>query len=105
MLKNKNFIMGLLAASMLMFGSSFSYAADPNKGSELYVKHCAACHGASGISEIPRVPNFAQSEGLMTSDPALLISIKSGKLGMPAFRGVLSDLDILDVIAYLRTLY
>jgi cytochrome c6 len=34
----------------------------------------------------------------------LLISIKSGKTAMPAYRGVLSDQDILNVIAYLRTL-
>lgn len=49
-------------------------------------------------------PNFAQSEGLMSPDRTLLISIQTGKAAMPAYRGVLSDQDILDVIAYLRTL-
>jgi cytochrome c6 len=105
MLKDKNFIPVFFVAFLLMFGSGLSYAADPGKGGELYVKHCVSCHGASGVSDIPRVPNFAQSEGLMTSDPALLLSIKNGKLAMPSYRGVLTDQEILDVISYLRTLY
>jgi mono/diheme cytochrome c family protein len=48
-------------------------------------------------------PNFAQGDALMSPDSTLLISIQSGKGPMPAYRGVLSDQDILDVIAYLRT--
>jgi cytochrome c6 len=95
----------LIVAILLVLGSGLSYAADPNKGAELYARHCVACHGASGISNMPGTPNFAKSEGLMNSDPALLISIRSGKAAMPAYRGVLSDQDILDVIAYLRSFY
>lgn len=94
----------LLASFLLMFGANLSYAADPNKGAEIYAKHCVICHGTSGISDMSRAPNFAKNEGLMSSDRELLISIKSGKAVMPAYRGVLSDQDILNVIAYLRTL-
>jgi len=104
MLKIEYFKSRLLASFLLMFGSGLSHAADTNKGAELYAMHCATCHGVSGISVMPGAPNFAQSEGLMSPDGALLISIKSGKVAMPAYRGVLSDQDILNVIAYLRTL-
>jgi cytochrome c6 len=104
MLKDRSFIPRLLAASLLMFGMSSSYAADTNKGAEVYAMHCVSCHGASGISVMIGAPNFARNEGLMDSDRTLLISIKSGKTAMPAYRGVLSDQDILNVIAYLRTL-
>jgi cytochrome c6 len=104
MLKIKYFIPRLLAASLLLLGASLSNAADTNKGAEVYAKHCVTCHGASGISVMIGAPNFANNEGLMSSDRALLISIKSGKAVMPAYRGVLSDQDILNVIAYLRTL-
>ena len=40
----------------------------------------------------------------MQSDFALLESVRRGKNIMPAFAGVLRDREILDVIAYLRTL-
>jgi cytochrome c6 len=94
----------LLASLLLMLGSGVSHAADTNKGAELYAMHCSKCHGVSGISIMPGAPNFAQNEGLMSPDGALLISIRSGNAAMPAYRGVLSDQDILNVIAYLRTL-
>jgi mono/diheme cytochrome c family protein len=104
MLKPKNIYPSLIASLLLMFGSSSSQAADTNKGAELYAKHCASCHGLSGIGMMPGAPNFAQGEGLMTSDGALLISIQNGKAAMPAYRGVLSNQDTLNVIAYLRNL-
>jgi cytochrome c6 len=74
------------------------------KGGNLYATHCVACHGASGISAMPGTPSFARSESLLQPDLTLLATIKAGKNVMPAFQGVLSDRDILDVIAYLRTL-
>ena len=81
-----------------------SWAADINKGAEIYSAHCVSCHGASGAGVMIGVPNFAQNEGLMSPDSELLNSIQSGKAAMPAYRGVLSVQDTLDVIAYLRTL-
>jgi len=84
--------------------TSASHAADPTKGGELYAVHCADCHGASGISIMPDAPNFARNESLMKPDRHLLISINKGNNAMPSYQGILSDQDILDVIAYLRTL-
>jgi len=40
----------------------------------------------------------------LQADSVLLTSIKSGKAIMPSYRGALNDNEILDVIAYLRTL-
>ena len=104
MLKPRHFKSKLFASLLSIFGATFSYAADPTKGAELYAMHCVTCHGVSGISIIPGAPNFAQNEGLMSPDRALLISIQSGKAAMPAYRGILSDQEILNVISYLRTL-
>ena len=81
-----------------------SFAADTARGAELYVIHCATCHGATGISVMPDAPNFAQNESLVQPDISLLIAIKSGKNAMPAYQGILKDTDILDLIGYLRTL-
>jgi mono/diheme cytochrome c family protein len=53
---------------------------------------------------MPDVPNFAQNEGLMKPDAYLLESIANGNNAMPAYRDILSVQEILDAIAYLRTL-
>jgi cytochrome c6 len=106
MLGIRSFKPTLLAGALFsMCGAGLSHAADTNKGAGLYATHCASCHGVSGISVMVGAPNFAQNERLMSPDIALLISIRNGKAAMPAFRGALSDQDILNVVAYLRTLH
>lgn len=79
-------------------------AADVIKGAQVYTRHCAACHGPNGISVMPGAPHLARGEQLMQSDLTLLGSLKSGKNAMPAYLGILSDREILDVVAYSRTL-
>jgi len=79
-------------------------AADVIKGAQIYAKHCASCHGPGGISVMPGAPHLARGERMMQPDLALLSSLKTGKNAMPAYIGILADRDILDVIAYSRTL-
>ena len=79
-------------------------AADVINGSRVYAKHCAACHGPKGVSVMPGAPHLARGERLMQPDMALLASLKAGKGAMPAYLGILSDREILDVVAYSRTL-
>lgn len=81
-----------------------SSAADLARGSQTYALHCAACHGPAGQGGVPGAPRFNRGERLMQSDLALLESVRRGRSVMPAFAGVLRDREILDVIAYLRTL-
>jgi len=70
----------------------------------VYDRYCASCHGAAGISVMPNAPNFARGERLMQPDAGLMAAIRGGRNAMPAFAGVLSDREILDVVAFLRTL-
>ena len=79
-------------------------AADRQNGRTLYEMHCVGCHGESGNSIDPTIPNFANGDRLCQMDAQLLDSIRRGNQTMPAFRGLLSDQEIRDVIAYLRTL-
>lgn len=79
-------------------------AADPGNGARLYNVHCLACHGMAGRAVLPQVPNFARGERLMEPDFMLLQSVKMGKNAMPPFMALLKDQEILDVLAYLRTL-
>jgi cytochrome c6 len=94
-----------LAFILLALVSGSSYAADPVKGGRFYATQCASCHGATGTSAMPGTPSFAKGERMMQPDMVLMSSIKAGKNAMPAYRGILSDTDILDVIAHLRTLH
>lgn len=94
----------LLAGLMAFIAVAPACAADVINGSQVYAKHCTACHGPSGISVMPGAPHLARGERLMQSDLALLAVLKSGKNAMPAYLGILTDREILDVIAYSRTL-
>lgn len=97
---------GAALLGMLMLTASGALrAADPFKGKQLYNANCAVCHGPSGQGVMPGTPNFTRADALMRPDFTLLTAIRSGKNAMPAFQGILSDRDIMDVIAFMRTLH
>jgi len=93
-------LVAVVAASL----SGDLYAGDMFKGRKLYSSHCALCHGAGGQATMPGAPNFARQEGILKPDFTLLATIRSGRNAMPAFQGILTDRDIMDVIAYIRTM-
>lgn len=95
---------GMLAAMLLALAAGPAAAADIARGGTLYATHCAMCHGASGTPVMPGAPNFRRMEALMRPDMQLLTAIRNGKGAMPGYFGVLRDREILDVVAYLRTL-
>ncbi len=79
-------------------------AADPRAGAKLYNMHCTTCHGPRGSARVPGVPDFSRGDTLFKGDTQLLQAIENGGGVMPAFRGLMSTYEIMDVIAYLRTL-
>ncbi len=94
----------LLVALLAVSFSSKLYAADIYKGQRLYNAYCVICHGATGESTMPGTLNLNRRENMLKPDLTLLASIRAGRNAMPAFQGILSDRDIMDVIAYVRTL-
>ncbi len=92
----------LTGAGLAMAGSAL--AADINKGRELYATYCVGCHGLNGAGQVAGTPNFTQGNSLMKSDTVLADSIRNGRNAMPGFRALLTDAQLLDVVAYLRTL-
>ena len=96
--------MALITAALLLGNAAVAYAADPGKGAKTYATHCSGCHGEGGVSNMPGTPDFSRRERLFQPDMALLASIRDGVSVMPAYKGLLSDQEMLDVIAYLRTL-
>ncbi len=81
-----------------------AHSADIQKGATLYAIHCKSCHGVGGKPVMPMAPDFRRMERLMQPDMQLATSIRTGKGAMPGFFGVLREREILDVVAYLRTL-
>ncbi|TPW17802.1 MAG: cytochrome c class I [Halothiobacillaceae bacterium] len=93
--------------AILLCGASFyasqSLAADPSVGGQIYSRNCTTCHGDDGRGTMPGVPDFTRGDALLKPNNMLAASIRSGKELMPAFQGLLSDKEINDVVAYLRS--
>lgn len=101
MLRTIAFLALVLCAGIAL---STAQAANPFGGKKIYDTRCAGCHGTNGIAFMPGTPSFARGDRLMMPDRVLFASIKNGKNLCPSWRGLLSDGDILNSIAYIRTL-
>lgn len=92
---------------------SRAHPGDPANGEILYGRYCAACHGVEAHGYVEGGPGPAiGNEGFLAvaSDDFIYQTVKHGRVGTPmrAFSGArgladLSDQEIGDVIAYLRT--
>jgi cytochrome c6 len=95
----------LITAIITVPGAFPANASDINLGRIIYQRHCVSCHGANGSPIMAAAPDFRRGQGLMQSDQSLQKRIQNGKNACPAYRGILDDQQILDVIAYIRTLF
>ena len=85
----------------------------PERGAVVYATYCASCHQAdgSGLSGGSRMaaPFVGAESRLGQPDEVLLGSIRDGKTGtvgaMPPWKGVLSDQQQRDALAYVRATY
>lgn len=97
-------IRAVLLVVLLLDAPGAARASDIVRGGQAYRQHCAGCHGAQGIATWPGAPSFARREGLLQADLQLVERIRNGRNACPAYRGVLTDRDMLGVVAFLRTL-
>jgi mono/diheme cytochrome c family protein len=78
-------------------------------GADTYKAKCAMCHGADGLATSPMAKNmkvlsFKAPAMMKASDAQFIASTKNGKGAMKGYAGKLTDAQIKDVIAYVRTL-
>jgi len=110
----KKRIAGLVAAAGLLFAASVSLparpAGDATAGKDTYMKKCKTCHaedghGNDGMAKILKttIPPLDGSEVQKMSDADLKKIIVEGKGKMKPVQG-LSDAEIDNVIAYVRTM-
>ena len=89
---------------------------DAKRGAPLHLQHCAACHGVDGKSEVivmhmdepPKDQSDPVYMNTLPDEYLNLVICKGGAaLGknfiMPEFGGVISDQDIRDLVAWIRT--
>ena len=93
-----------LAAMMVLAAIAAAEASDIFKGREIYEIHCETCHGSDGVSLEPGTPDFSRGESLYVPDTELVRRLREGSMTKPAYRGLLTDQEMRDVIAYVRTL-
>lgn len=84
---------------------------DPVSGRELYVNTCIRCHGidgkgAPGVNVVPSPADLTSPVVQDRLDGTLFLRIHEGKpnTAMGAWKHSLSDEEIWDVLAYVRTL-
>ena len=78
-------------------------------GADTYKAKCAMCHGADGKGETPagkamKAVSFSSPEVARMSETELAAVTKNGKGKMPAYAGKLTDAQIKEVAAYVKTL-
>jgi mono/diheme cytochrome c family protein len=88
---------------------------DAARGATLYQRYCRGCHGEDGRGGahtfMPHIQNLTRKDYIEFLPDGFLFTVITeggaavGKSGyMPAWRGTLSEQDIKDVIAFIRTL-
>jgi Cytochrome c, mono- and diheme variants len=80
-----------------------------NSGADTYKSKCQMCHAADGSGNTPtgkstKVIPFSSPDIVSRSDADLVAITKNGKGKMPAYTGKLTDAQITDVVAHIRTL-
>lgn len=78
-------------------------------GAATYKSKCQMCHAADGSGDTPagksmKAIPFKAPELVKASDADLIAATKNGKGKMPAYSGKLTDAQITEVVAYIRTL-
>ena len=94
----------LLVALMFSCMFALAHASDIFNGREVYELHCQTCHGMDGQAMEPGVPDFSRGESLYIPDVDLVQRLREGDGHLPSYRGLLTDEELRDVVAYIRTL-
>lgn len=76
----------------------------PHRGEVSYVRFCGGCHGVRGIAAYENSPSFAFGERLDKADADLWRSLLDGRQEMPGWEGKLPNVELAQILAYVRTL-
>jgi len=96
----------VLCATALLFCQS---AKAQGAGEKVYKAKCASCHGADGNGATPagkatKARDFCSDEVKKETDDEWTTIVVKGKNKMPAYDKKLTDSEVKDAIAYIRSL-
>jgi mono/diheme cytochrome c family protein len=96
---------------------AFTIKGDATKGQLIFKERCAGCHGDAGKGDgpvaaalVPRPANLAEPSAESKDDGFLFNVIKEGgpavgrAKGMPPWKQALSDAEVMNVAAFVRSL-
>lgn len=97
------------ATALFLAASLAAPAFAQQPGQATYTAKCAMCHGADGAGSTPvgkamKVRSFKSSEDVKATDADLFKQTKDGVGKMQGYAGKLTDAQIQEVVAYIRTL-
>jgi mono/diheme cytochrome c family protein len=101
-------LLALILGALAQF--AFAISGDPSKGKALYETQCLFCHGGQGHGDgvmgkllTPPPADLVKTQG--KSDNELIKIIQNGRppTAMPGFKAQLSEQDIQDLVAYIKT--
>ncbi|MGA8528878.1 MAG: cytochrome c [Acidobacteriaceae bacterium] len=78
-------------------------------GESTFKAKCAMCHGADGQASSPmaksmKIPSVKSPDFMKLTESEMVADTTNGKNKMPAYKGKLTDAQIKEVVAYMRTL-
>jgi mono/diheme cytochrome c family protein len=96
-----------ISAILVCSGALSSVLAE--QSASVFKAKCAPCHGVAGDANTPagkmlKVPSFTSEAILKDTDANMLAITKNGKGKMPAWHDKLSDAQLKDLIAFIRTM-
>jgi mono/diheme cytochrome c family protein len=95
----------MLAGLAAIVEASAANAGDAAAGRAIFASICSTCHGMDGVATLEFAPSFSRCERLNQDDATLLVSVRDGIGGrMPPWGAYLTEHQILDALAYARSL-
>lgn len=95
--------------ALSLLAASLAVPVLAQSGAEIYKSKCAMCHGQDGLAttsmaKMLKIPSFKSPDLVKAPESRLIEATTNGKGKMPAYKGKLTDAQIKDVVAYIRTL-
>jgi mono/diheme cytochrome c family protein len=105
----KKVLSGMVAVAVLCLAGGVVSAQDKANGEKVYKAKCAICHGPDGKGEMAtgkttKARDICSDEVKKETDAAWTDIIVKGKNKMPSYDKKITDAEIKDVIAYMRSL-
>jgi cytochrome c len=98
------------AAALFVLFTGAACAQDAAHGKAVFDQKCALCHNADSTDAKigPGLKGLyargTMADGTKVTDESVTLRIVNGKAPMPPFKDQLSDVDLKDIVAYLKTL-